>query len=60
MGLENGPYTLRIFVESSSGHYSEQRIHVMVNVEQDPHGNEEILVPVYGDQSQIPQFIQIP
>lgn len=63
-GLANGPYTLRVFVESTSGHFSEQRIHVMVNVDQqflqNQQENEGVLVPVYGDQSQIPQFIQIP
>lgn len=62
-GLTNGQYTLRIFVQSNSGSFSEKRIRVIVNIQNQPHNpqpDESILVPVYGDQNQNPEFVQIP
>ncbi|MHC1770782.1 MAG: transglycosylase domain-containing protein [Flexilinea sp.] len=56
-GLENGEYTLRIYVTSPSETYAERKVTVRLNIQKSE--PTPMLIPVYGDEAQneaIPEF----
>jgi hypothetical protein len=55
--MENGLYTLRLYVTSPIGTIAERRIVLSIDIptKQDA---ETILVPVYGTEESIPDFFE--